>query len=780
MNMYCVAHPCDTGLHTGLHTGLPVRRVRIALVVWLPMASLAPVALAAPNLPLTALPEVTIIAKSDALSAQRAAVTQKTVLDRAEIESLGGLTVGEVIRKLPGVDAGEQGGDGGMSARARGMARDSVQFLVNGERPTANARFALTQVGRMPAGELEKIEILRGSSAEFGGAAPVTVNLVMRRPVATASSSLKLAAGQRGDEANGQFSFTRSGGEGNFAWLMPVTVNHHGMPIEQHFQRQTTMAGSPVVAQTEHEQGDYTIDELILSPRLAWKSGGDSLTLWPSLYRNAGERQSNVERVALASAAGPSNVASGRRDLEENATRIARLRADGELRAGTGKLVGRSAVMSGRRSADRLRAPWSAAGPIPAWNETERRQDGEFSAALRYDVPLGAEDPPAHFASLGLEFARHRRDDQQHYNGSVVAAQTFTGRERQWSAWLQDEWRLASDLTLTSGLRGNGVWLETQGRSRRTRHGALDPSLSLRWDAASGWVARASAGGSLRVPKLDELTSIASRSASANSPLEPDRGGNPDLRPERIVNLELGIERSVMAAAAGSERTVTTSAASTSTAGLLGANLYLRRTGDFIERRLGFDGLRWFDRPYNEGTALHWGLELSAKLRGDAGLVWLALPKSASLRANLTLPRGKVHDDRLGVRRGVREMPSHTASVGYEQSLPGWQGNFGFQWQRNGATRTRVAGGQSGYGYSDYSVDGRARNLLDVHVVHRLDARFNLRLAVQNLLRADTQRMARAAYATPATPATPAAGLWTLGSDEPGQRTWLLSLEGKW
>lgn len=48
----------------------------------------------------------------------------------------------------------------------------------------------------MPAEELERAEILRGGSAEFGGAAPITVNLVMRRPVARAATSVKLAAGQ--------------------------------------------------------------------------------------------------------------------------------------------------------------------------------------------------------------------------------------------------------------------------------------------------------------------------------------------------------------------------------------------------------------------------------------------------------------------------------------------------------------------------------------------------------------------------------------------------------
>ena len=70
--------------------------------------------------------EVTVRSASDVLEDQRNAATQKTIIDRKEIEALGGLTVGELIRKLPGIDAGEHGADGGMNARARGMSRDGV------------------------------------------------------------------------------------------------------------------------------------------------------------------------------------------------------------------------------------------------------------------------------------------------------------------------------------------------------------------------------------------------------------------------------------------------------------------------------------------------------------------------------------------------------------------------------------------------------------------------------------------------------------------------------
>ena len=664
------------------------------------------------------LTEVTVTATTDALAEQREAVSQKTVIDRKEIEALGGLTVGEVIRKLPGIETGEHGSDGGMGARARGMSRDAVQFLVNGERPTANARFALTQVGRMPASELERIEILRGGSAEFGGAAAVTVNLVMKQPVARVSTSLKLTAGQRGTEANGQATLTRGGGAGGFSWLLPVSLNRHGMPVEQTLQRDSTLGGQ----QRETERGNYALDEFVLSPRLSWRKGADVLTLWPSYYRNEGERATRMTRDA-----GDSRV-----DKEENGIRIARLRTEGETRWGENKLSGRAAVMSGRRFTDRERRASSSLGVVTAWAETERREDREFSGSLRLDRPAGA-----HFLSAGVDFAQHHRDDRQVFAGAVTGATDFAGRERQWSIWLQDEWSLRPDWTATLGVRGEHMRITADGHSRS--HGAFDPALALRWEPSAGWVARASLSGAIRFPKLEELTAVVTRSASANTPLEPDRGGNPALKPERIANLEAGLERHL----AG---------------GVLGANAYLRRTQDFVERRVAPEGGRWVERPANVGEARHWGLELSAKLNQA-----VFLPKDGSLRVQWTLPRGEVADERLGLDRRPRELPRYTFLLGYEGGLPAWQATWGLQWQRNGAVHTRVPG--------ELAADTRRRDLLDAHLTRRLDAALNLRLSLQNILGADARRFAAAWDGTNA---------WQLETLDAGQRTWLLSLEGKW
>ncbi len=371
------------------------------------------------------------------------------------------------------------------------------------------------------------------------------------------------------------------------------------MPINQTLTRFSTLGGG----QRETERGDYTMDEFVLSPRLSWKSVGHLLTLWPSYYHNEGRRASDMTR----------DTGERRTDKEDNAIRIARLRAEGELRVGEAKLSGRAAVMAGRRANDRERVARDSLGVTSAWTEAERREDREFSAALRLDRAVSE-----HFLSFGGEFVRHRREDRQVFAGAVTGATDFDGAERHWTLWAQDEWSLRPDLTATLGLRGETMRITANGVTRR--HGAVDPALALRWEPAPGWVARASSSGAIRFPKLEELTVVATRGASANTPLEPDRGGNPALKPERIANLEAGLERHLAA-------------------GVLGANAYLRRTEDFIERHTALEGARWVERPANVGDARHWGLELSAKLKGD-GL--LPLPRDGSLRAQLILPRGEV------------------------------------------------------------------------------------------------------------------------------------------
>ena len=682
------------------------------------------------------LQEVTVSARSDGDEERRAAVTQKTVLDKTEIEALGGLTVGEVIRKLPGIESAAHSGDGGPSANARGMGRDAVQFLVDGERPSANARYALTTVGRLPSGELERIEILRGASAEHGGSAPLTVNLVMRKARPQASSSLRLAAGVRGEEANTQFTASLGGGDKTFSWIFPVTVNHHGMPLDKTTSRQVSTAGNRTLWQKEREQGNYQLDELILSPRLSWREASNSLSLWPSLYHNQGERRSTLTRQAYSNPAGGSGLLSdgGRREDENSQLTIARLRAEGETRLTAGKLSARAAVMDSQRRSDTDRRWTSADGGSSAAREALARGENEFSSAIRLDRNVGEG-----LLSLALEQGWLRREERQTVSGSSAYRRQHQAETRQWTAWVQHEWAASKALTLTGGLRGEAIRLETDGRSQNA--GQVAPSLAARLELRPGLIFRTSLGAGIKAPKLDEISGLTVQGSGYNSPLEADRAGNPNLVAERNINWEAALDQQLP-----------------NDAGSIGANIYLRQTENFIERRTQQEAGRWVDRPYNEGRAQHYGLELDSKLKGDAfGF------KGSTLRSHLTLPQGRVDDERLGVQRDVRDLPRYQLTLGFDQSLPFLQATTGFQLNQFGQTRSAVP--------NELNHRQQARTLLDIYAVRRITAQLNLRFEAQNLLRADIRRMADARYANDS---------WQLSSAERGQRTLMLSLEGKW
>lgn len=677
------------------------------------------------------LSEITVSAEVMPLEERRVAVTQKTVIDRQAIEATGGLTVGEVLGKLPGVDAGVPSSDGSVNLRSRGMARDSVQVLVDGERPASNSRHAMLIISRMPAGELERVEIMKGASAEFGSAVPVTINLVTSRAKRKNSLRYKIAAGSRDGDPVAQFSLTGEGASGPWSWTLPLSVSDFRTPIDKTAERQDYAGNIRTLWQRDRESGRNDFLEQYFAPKLNWKEGKSSFSVWPMFYRAKGDRDTVLERSQYADALAGTGLASvlRREDHEENRYRINRLRLEGETVAGGSKLSGRLSLMDGERDTDTVRDGTSGYA-----SETLRRKESEVNAAVRLDRGIGP-----HLASLGLEYVALERREKQAYAGTYNDAARYRVEERQQTLWLQDEWGVAPAVTLTAGLRGESIRLESDGDARR--HGILAPSLAMRWEMAEDWVLRSSLGSALKAPKLDELSDAPVRSTSINSPLEPDRRGNPDLRPERSVGFELGVEHYWPNESA-----------------VFGVNAYLRDTRNFVERRTVLEGSRWVERPYNEGDARHYGIELDAKVKTDRwGL------KGGAVRAHYTVPKARVEDERLGITRDARELPRYILSVGYDQALPAWSSSAGFLLQRTGDTRSDVDGEQA--------TKTRGRSVLDAYWVRKLDRTTNLRFTLQNLLGEDLTRTQRA---------WSGGQEWRLGGTESVARAVLITLEGKW
>ena len=673
------------------------------------------------------LKEVTVTATQEDVAERRDATTQKVIVGRKDIANMGVMTIGEVLGKLPGVEI--KGG----GHRARGMSRDSVQILVDGERPAGGSRIVAGVIGRLPVGDLERVEILRGSSAEYGGSSAVTVNLVMKKAVSKRSTALKVGLGMNGNEPTGQFTWTENGGEGGFGWSLPITLNMHRRPGNTLTERKTVTAGTTTLAQQDKDDGLFTFREFVMSPRMTWKQGSDSLTVAPLLFDGLGKRNNDMTQTQASPAGSTNFIANGdRNSSEEMRRRLLRLRVEGEKSLGGNKITGRLSLNSGMRDTKTVRLSHDALGTASTRTDRSRSDDKEYNFAFRLDRPLGEQ----HLLASGVEQVWLKRSDTQNLSG---AASNYDERERQSILWVQDDWMLSDKTTFTYGLRGESVSLDTGTNTQQ--HGQLMPSLAIRWTPQEQWLLRSSIGAGLKMPRLNEISDAASLSLGTNTPTEADQRGNPNLRPERNVNFEAVLERYLP-----------------DNAGVFGLNFYVRTTQDFTEHRVQLEGTRWVDRPQNEGSARHWGWEVDGKVRTD-NYGW----KGATVKAHLTLPHATVNDTRLGISRMARDTPDYIFSAGLDQTLPKLSSSFGLSLQSSGRSVTDIP--------NEMYAASQSRTTVNGYWLYKLSPQFNLRCNARNLFATDTVQETRYMNVT---------DVYTLNTRSGGFRSLLVTLEGRW
>ena len=685
--------------------------------------------------PAPMLQEVVVTGKVTADETRRQASSQKQIIERKDIENMGAMTIGEVLGKLPGVELNGTNSDGSSNQRARGMSRDSVQILLDGERTNGGSRIAASVLGRLPVEDLERVEILRGSSAEFGGAASVTVNLVLKKARAKKSTAVKATLGMSGAEPSGAFNLTQTGGEGGFAWSLPVSVNVSRRPFASNTDRQTFVAGARTFWQQDHSQGVFNFRELVLSPRLSWKDGADSLTVSPTLFDGRGGSQTNALQTAFANpAAGTGQAFNGDSQTQMDMhTVMLRVRVESEKNFEAGKLLSRVAMSDGQRAMTTQRNVHNAAQVLSQNSDVLQSHEKQFNGTLRWDQAVDA-----HLFSMAGEMSRVWRNESQVLTGNFAGSNVSQAAQTEGVAWVQDEYAIAPTMTLTGGLRAEQIQLNSATVSQNYVR-AL-PSAAVRFEPAEHWVMRSSLGAGIKPPKLEELTVITTRSQIANTPVDADKSGNVLLQPEHSVNFEAVLERYL-----------------SDDMGVLGANFYLRNTQNFTERRVQLEGARWVERPYNEGSARHTGVELDSKLRTESWGV-----NGGTIKAHLVLPKASVQDTRLGITRSARDTPMYVFSSGWEQSLAAAQASYGMTLQVSGRSVTNIPNEQVS--------ETKARATLDAFYLQRLNPQFNLRISGGNLTAAKTTRTTRFSNA---------GNDWTISSVDRGVRSLMIGLEGR-
>ncbi len=619
----------------------------------------APAAAPAPA-PQQQLDRIDIRGAQESDSAQRQRSTaSKIIIGREEIERYGDSTVGELLRRLPGVTQQGAPGRGGRIAM-RGLG-NYTQILLDGQRVPPGF-----SIDSLNPEQIERIEILRAPTAETGARAIAgTINIVTREGFVKRLNDLVLSAGYEGDRWRPEVSWTRNDSVDRLIYNLSVSAGSN--PFSQRDVTTTIdddpRSGAISRVQQEVEQNTGQWDRVSASGRLQWRLDNGSLLLAPFLLnvKSSGQRQTWLDQPVGSV---PPLYARSFTD-RENEFRLARMNTQWRHRFESGASLetrlnfgeGRNEAVSSRREFD------GAGGVLRSFDDASEVRNR--SADLGSKLTLSAGKTQTIVGGLELEVAEREETRRTLQDGAPVATDfgdNLQARSQRLAAYAQNEWTINPQWAAHAGLRWEGIRTRGEGETQAPTNtsSVFSPLLHGVYKLTPGGrdQIRVSLTRSYRSPQLNDLIARPSISprfpvAGPNTPTSPDRAGNPALKPELATGIDIAAERYL----AGG--------------GLFSANLFHRQISDLMRTLTTLESVswssqqRWVARPQNIGDATTTGLELEAKFRLNE--LWTdALP--VDIRANASLFRSRVKtvpgpDNRLD------QQPNFTANLGADYRI---------------------------------------------------------------------------------------------------------------
>lgn len=654
---------------------------------------------------------VLVVGQPEAQVERKNAEIQKIVVSEEEVERFGDATVGDVLRRLPGMSFT---GPAGVTkdVRMRGLDKGYTQFLINGEPVPGAAPDRQMQVDRLPADMIERIEIIRNPSAQYdAGGIGGTVNIILKHR-ADNSTRLRAAFGQNGSlkvgDAVGQWSR-------NFGKLDVLLALSHTVGAEDIVENKDTFNASGAITRREHKPRPVEKAETLFAPRLTWTLGDDRLTLDPYVSVGSEDKLENAEVRNLAG-----SMLNSTSSNEDKTDRLARVGGRYDGTTAWGSWFAKLGVQQGSSDKDKQTRQANGAGVV-----TKRSHEKEAIEEDQQYAGLGGERAfGSHTLSAGMEWRTTEYDKRKvtaEANNATAALtpkppganDIYFIREKKEAIYLQDEWHVATDHWLTAGLRYERVdrtATDRNGLSRNSTNSATNPSLHYRWAFVESTNFRTSVAQTLRMPKFDDINPLVTLAtgAGAGTITKPDKGGNADLASERAIGIEMGVEHFFH-----------------NSHGVLGVNVYNRKVDDYIQKVARLEGSRYVERPDNVGEARFWGAELDWRL---------PLLRSKSQQLTLTGShaelRGEVIAPVTGTRSDVKDLPPRVSTLGldWRQRPSRWSAGFSLNYVPQFTSDSLNADGVRELKHRDEQI------LLDGYFGVAFNRTFELRLIAKNLL----------------------------------------------
>ncbi|WP_162408019.1 TonB-dependent receptor plug domain-containing protein [Pseudoxanthomonas daejeonensis] len=638
--------------------------------------------------------------------ARRDDTATRIVIAREELLRQGDTTLGEALKRLPGVTIGS-GTPGRSGAVAlRGMA-GYTQVLIDGQRAPTGFDF-----DSLTPDMVERIEILRSPTADLSGESIAgTINIVLAQTARTDARQLTLAWATADGRQAPSASWRSSRREESRSHVLTATAARREFLYEDTgLERGYDPAGVENLRRTTRLRSIGVRDGLTLAPTLDLRlANDDTLALQAFLDSSHLKRTGDVDWETLL---GPQlDHVRYRQGNDIDNTQFNASVAWTHPFAAAGTLTAKANAAWNREDYLFREQGYAADGSLNLEDHTTADMDvHNLGSSGKWSLPQAGRHQVQAGWDAGVD--RRRETRVQHLfpvagNQEWISDLSFDAQIRRLAAYAQDDITFSPQWSMYLGLRWETIETTSDGSGLaavRNRASVLSPVMQSLWKmpGSDKDQVRLALSRTFKAPTLAALSARPYTSTN-NRPLNPDVRGNPGLEPELATGLDAAYERY----------------------GKDGARLsvggYVRRIRGVIRTETRMLEGRWVAFPANGGDASAWGLEMDAR----AGLAQLhAGAPAIDLRFNATLNRSRV-DGVPGPDNRIDQQVPFSATLGADWKFdPEWTAGLGYTYRSGGPVRITASRG---------NLDAYRREL-DMYLLWAPARRAKLRLAVTNAL----------------------------------------------
>ncbi|MDO9520069.1 MAG: TonB-dependent receptor plug domain-containing protein [Pseudohongiella sp.] len=601
---------------------------------------------------------------ANASEPEQTSVLDSTVIYPASFfQPYNPVSVNDMIDRIPGVSLSNNNGGGG---RGLGSGGD---LLINGQRLAGKENSPRDQLSRIAAREVERIEIIRGSSGELAvrGSSQV-VNIVLQEVDTRASTSVEVSSDfHRQDQTfDPGLSLSHSRQTGNFSALFNLQADPQ-YRNEQRLESSYAPDLSPIDVMRETRVRNRTNYQASTTMGYSLEQHRMQLNV---LYGTADHPVDTDRRIDDLS--GTASGVRGERERADYEINNWELGGDYEYSFANGSralllFVVNDETDNNIRERFELDAPLQSSDERKSLYVESNSRTRERIAQTTYNWSLSDTQD----MQLGIERAQTILDSSLLIGrdaGVAAPSPAFGGlrpalavsnlgstvEEMRYEGFAVHNWNLNDRMTLESSVVYETSEITQSGGVSKTRDFQFwRPTVDYRFNITDALQLRATVG------KEVQQLSFANFSATANTS-DNDRdadAGNPNLVPTEEIRYELGLEYRLP-----------------EDAGVLSSRFFLRELNNQIGR---IDATTNPASPIsaagNIGDAKRWGVYLD----GSSRLAKLGMP-DAIITSRLYLFDSDVINPILGTKERINGRGQ--AGLGFRNDLTAWNLNYGFDY----------------------------------------------------------------------------------------------------